>query len=117
MSDDHSVASALNIDENRLRRLQQWAAIASASTEEDAYLRQELNNQLRSMVVKVLDPALDAALAAVEPATYGVPLAPHCAPMRDDVVEPWPDVDALLACAPRVQDRYFVVPASEHEAL
>jgi Asp-tRNA(Asn)/Glu-tRNA(Gln) amidotransferase C subunit len=110
-------SSPLYIDAARLKRLQQWAAIASASQEEDDYLRRELNQQLQTMVVKVLDPRLDGALAAVEPATYGVPLPPHCALMREDVVEPWPDAEALLDRAPRVQDRYFVVPASEHEEL
>jgi|GEM_PF-202429 len=117
MSSDTTPASALYIDETRLARLQRWAAIASASAEEDGYLRRELNSQLASMVVKVLDPALDAALAAAAPAMYGVPLAPRCAPLRDDRVESYSDADGLLACAPRVQDRYFVVPASEHETL
>lgn len=117
MSPSPEASDSLQIDAARLKRLQQWAALASASEEEDAYLQQQLNNQLQAMVVKTLDTALDAELATVEPAMYGVPLASHCAPMRDDVVEPWPDVEGLLACAPRVQDRYFVVPASAHEAL
>lgn len=109
--------SALMIDEERLARLQKWAAIASQSPEEDAYLRRELNSQLEEMVVRVLDPALDNALAAVEPATYGVDLSHRCGVMRDDVVEPWPDVDALLDSAPHTQDRYFVVPQNRHEEL
>ncbi|MBT5872801.1 MAG: hypothetical protein HOH43_05230, partial [Candidatus Latescibacteria bacterium] len=77
---------ALSIDSERLARLQRWAAIASNSDEEDAYLCRELNSQLDAMVVRVLDPALDAALEQVEPATYGVELTSHCAPLREDVV-------------------------------
>lgn len=108
---------ALFISEERLQRLQRWAEIASKSADEDAYLRHELNKQLDEMVVKVLDERLDSRLAEVEPATYGVDLYPWRAPMREDVVEPWPDSDALLACAPRTRGRYFVVPVSLHTEL
>mgnify|MGYP001175748283 FL=1 len=108
---------ALYIDEERLARLQQWAAIASHSEAEDDYLRRELNSQLDEMVVRVLDPGLDDALSKVTPATYGIELFPHCAPLREDVVEPWPDVDGVLDNAPRTQDRYFVVPVKNHQEL
>ena len=108
---------ALYIDEERLARLQQWAAIASHSEEEDDYLRRELNSQLDEMVVRVLDPGLDEALSKVTPATYGIDLFPHCAPLREDVVEPWHDVDGLLGNAPRTQDRYFVVPVKNNQEL
>lgn len=117
MTDPSAEHPALSIDSDRLARLQRWAAIASNSDEEDAYLRRELNSQLDAMVVRVLDPALDIALAQVEPATYGVELTSHCAPLREDVVEAWPDVDALLDSAPRTQDRYFVVPVKKHQKL
>ena len=53
---------ALHINTERLKQLQKWAAIAPQSDEEDRYLIQELNNQLKDMVIKVLDPNLDAAL-------------------------------------------------------
>lgn len=117
MNDTLPEHPALHIDEARLRRLQAWAEIAPQSAEEDAYLRRELNSQLVRMVVKVLDPKLDDALAAITPAAYGVDLPPRCAPMREDEVEPWPDADALLDAAPRIRDRYFVVPAGRHGDL
>ena len=108
---------ALHIKTERLKQLQKWAAIAPQSDEEDRYLIQELNNQLKDMVIKVLDPNLDAALEAIEPTNYGVDLTSRCAPMREDAVDPWPDPDALLDKAPRVKDGYFVVPVSKHESL
>ena len=117
MSDSTKKHPALVIDTERLARLQKWAAIAPHSQDEDGYLRHELNSQLDEMVVKVLDGALDSDLAAVDPATYGVDLPPHCGSMRDDIVEPWPDVDALLDSAPHTRHRYFVVPPSKHEEL
>lgn len=108
---------ALRIDEERLQRLLRWAAIGSQSSDEDMALRQALNSQLHEMVVKVLDPRLDPELAEVAPATYGVDADPWRAPMREDVVEAWPDAEALLACAPRTRGRYFVVPLSLHTDL
>lgn len=108
---------ALFVDAERLKQLQKWAAIASQSDDEDRYLIQELNNQLKDMVIKVLDPALDAALSDVTPTHYGVDLTSRCAPMREDIVDPWPDPEALMDKAPRSQDGYFVVPVSKHESL
>lgn len=102
--------SALVISEQHLAELQEWAQIASKDDKEDEYLRIQLTNQLAQMVAKILDDSLDTALADIKPTTYGADLRPWQAPLREDEVKPWPDVDTLLQSAPHLQDRYFVVP-------
>lgn len=108
---------ALAIDTDRLAQLQKWAAIAPQSDEEDLYLLNELNHQLQDMVIKVLDPQLDALIDQVEPTNYGIDIAPSGAKMRDDIVEAWPSPEKLVAQAPRSMDGYFIVPASRHDSL
>lgn len=117
MAGNDAPHDALFINKERLKQLQKWAAIAPQSNEEDLYLIRELNNQLNEMVIKVLDPALDSSLENIMPTHYGVNLNGRCASMRDDIVEPWPDPEALTEMAPRSRDGYFVVPVNKHESL
>ena len=75
--------------------------------EETEYLRLQLNGQLRAI--------REMAAIEVNPSTpitsHGVPYPPAARPsLRDDVVIPCNDADAILGQAPEVDSRYVVVP-------
>jgi Asp-tRNA(Asn)/Glu-tRNA(Gln) amidotransferase C subunit len=105
---------SLTISPEWFAQLQEWARIAPSA--EDEYIRAQLNRQLSEEVAKLFAAEVD--LSAVTPTTWGLDVQAHAVAMRDDVVQPWPDVDALLDAGPdgrRVVDRYFVVPAADGE--
>jgi len=82
--------------------------------EEAEYLRGQLNGQLRAI--------REMAAIEVDPATpitsHGVPYPPEARPpLREDVVEPCDDVEAILAQAPETDARYLVVPDIPHTEL
>jgi len=75
--------------------------------QEADYLRLQLNGQLRAI--------REMAAIEVDPATpitsHGVPYPPAARPpLRDDIVIPCGDADAILGQAPEVDSRYVVVP-------
>jgi aspartyl/glutamyl-tRNA(Asn/Gln) amidotransferase C subunit len=81
---------------------------------EAEYLRGQLNDQLRAI--------RELAAIEVDPATpiisHGVPYPPAARPaLRDDVVVPWDDPDAILSQAPETDSRYIVVPDIPHTEL
>jgi aspartyl/glutamyl-tRNA(Asn/Gln) amidotransferase C subunit len=89
-------------------------AALELSNQEGEYLRRELNNQLKAiheLNAIPLDP--DLPLAA-----HGVPYSVEIsAPPRQDLLEPFPDPDLILAQAPEVDERLIVVPDIPHTDL
>ncbi len=89
-------------------------AALELAPEEAAYLRRELNHQLAAIHILEQIPLE----ARIEPAARGVPYPPEVsAPLREDVHLPYPNVAALLAQAPEMDDDQFVVPEIPHEEL
>ncbi len=89
-------------------------AALELSPEEAEYLRKELNNQLRA-----IDELAAIPLDENTPVTsHGVPYTAEMRPgIREDIWEPWQDIESILAQAPKVNNRYIVVPEIPHEAL
>jgi aspartyl-tRNA(Asn)/glutamyl-tRNA(Gln) amidotransferase subunit C len=93
--------------------LVQLAAL-ELSAEEAEYIRHQLNNQLKAIHELEAIP-LDNAVAIT---SHGVPYTAETRPApRPDEWIPYPDVDAILAQAPEVEDRYIVVPDIPHTTL
>jgi len=88
------------------------AALELAPDEAEA-LRRQLNNQLNAIhELERID------VAGVPIASHGVPYAPALSqPLRPDTVRACDDPDAILAQAPKVEDRYFAVPDIPHDEL
>ena len=81
---------------------------------EAEYLRRELNNQLNAIHQLEAVP-LDEAVPL---ASHGVPYTPQTSPvLRADEWQPFEDPDEILAQAPQVEDRYFIVPDIPHTEL
>ncbi len=92
--------------------LVELAALELAPTEAEA-LRRQLNNQLN--VIHELE-AID--ITGVPITSHGVPYAAAISQsLRPDAVQDCDDPDAILAQAPRVEDRYVIVPDIPHEEL
>jgi aspartyl/glutamyl-tRNA(Asn/Gln) amidotransferase C subunit len=78
------------------------------------YLRQQLNNQLKSIHELEAIP-LDANVPAN---LHGVPFeAAQSAAPREDEWKPSPDVKDILTQAPELEDGYIVVPDIPHTTL
>ena len=89
-------------------------AALELSEEEAEYLRQELNNQLKSVAELAAIP-LDADTQA---AAHGVPYTPDTSqPVREDKHDPYKDPKGILGQAPESEDGYFIVPEIPHEEL
>lgn len=88
-------------------------AALELTPEESESLRRQLNNQLNAIhELERID------VAGVPIASHGVPYAPALSqPLRPDTVRACDDPDAILAQAPKVDDRYFVVPDIPHDEL
>lgn len=82
--------------------------------DEAEYLRKELNRQLTA--IKTLETIiLDDE---TRPISHGIPYpAEQRAGIRPDEIIPCEDVDAILAQAPIVSERYLIVPEIPHEEL
>lgn len=82
--------------------------------EEAAYLRRELNNQLKAVQqLKAVPLEADVPLAS-----HGITYTARTSPsLRKDVWEPCDNPDEILAQAPQVEDRYIVVPDIPHTKL
>jgi aspartyl/glutamyl-tRNA(Asn/Gln) amidotransferase C subunit len=102
-----------SIDEPTFEHLVELAAL-ELSGDEKQYLRQELNQQMRSI--------RELEAIEIEP---GVPITSHGVPytplisagLRQDQDQPCPEADDILAQGPEVHERYFVVPDIPHEEL
>lgn len=89
-------------------------AALELTPEEAEYLRQQLNNQLKSI----------AELAAI-PLDEDVPITSHGVPYttaisstpRADVWRPYPNPQDILAQAPETDEGYIVVPDIPHTSL
>ena len=82
--------------------------------EQAAYLRRELNAQLDAIRELEAIP-LDES---VEITSHGVPFdEASTPPLREDVWQPHPNPDEILAGALQSEDRYFVVPDIPHTTL
>ncbi|MGH2628490.1 MAG: Asp-tRNA(Asn)/Glu-tRNA(Gln) amidotransferase subunit GatC [Anaerolineales bacterium] len=94
------------ISEETFRHLVDLAAL-ELSAEEAAYLRRELNSQLRAIA-----DLESIALPEGTPITsHGIPYPPQVRPeLRADEVEPCPEADEILEQAPERDGRYLVVP-------
>lgn len=81
---------------------------------EAEYLRGQLNHQLRAIQeLEAVPVAADVPVAA-----HGVPYTPENAqPIREDVWIPYPNPEDILAQAPEIEERYFVVPDIPHQKL
>ena len=89
-------------------------AALELSPDEGEYIRRQLNLQLKAiheLAAIPLDPNTPIA-------SHGVPftVANSQAPRRDEW-QPYPNPDGLLAEAPQVEGRYFVVPEIPHTTL
>ncbi|OGO18619.1 MAG: hypothetical protein A2Z14_12175 [Chloroflexi bacterium RBG_16_48_8] len=82
--------------------------------EEAEYLRCELNSQLNAiheLEAIELNPEIPIT-------SHGVPYTDAIsAPLRQDQIEPFKDVDAILGQAPEVEGRYILVPDIPTEEL
>jgi aspartyl/glutamyl-tRNA(Asn/Gln) amidotransferase C subunit len=89
-------------------------AALQLTPEEAEYLRQQLNNQLKSISELAAIP-----LGADVPITsHGVPYTPAISPTpRDDTWHPYPNPEDILGQAPEVDEGYIVVPDIPHTSL
>jgi aspartyl/glutamyl-tRNA(Asn/Gln) amidotransferase C subunit len=89
-------------------------AALELTDQEAEYLRKQLNNQLKAIhELEAVPVAADVPVAA-----HGVPYTPENAqPIREDVWIPYPDTEDILAQAPSMEERYFVVPDIPHQKL
>lgn len=89
-------------------------AALELTPEEAAYLRRELNNQL-----KAIDQLAAIPLETdTEITSHGVAYtAESSPPPRPDTWQPYPNIAALLSQAPKMDEGYIVVPPIPHEEL
>ena len=82
--------------------------------DEEIYLRDELNNQLKS--IRELEAiGVDDKIPIT---SHGVPYTDAISlPLREDEIEPCEEADDILEQAPEVDDRYIVAPDIPHEEL
>ena len=81
---------------------------------ESEYLRQQLNQQLKS-IQQLEAIELDEGTPIT---SHGVPYGPDIQPeTRPDVIQPSGLADDILEQGPEREDRYFVVPDIPHEEL
>jgi aspartyl-tRNA(Asn)/glutamyl-tRNA(Gln) amidotransferase subunit C len=95
------------------QHLVELAALA-LDEEEASYLRRELNGQLKAIhELESIEVAEDVPITS-----HGVPYSEVIsAQLRKDVIDSCKEADDILAQAPEVEDRLFVVPDIPHEDL
>lgn len=82
--------------------------------DEAAYLRRELNNQLKAIHQLEAVPLDDN----VPLASHGVPYAPQTRQgLREDVWQPCDNPEEILEQAPQIEDGYIIVPDIPHTKL
>ncbi|MBN1266513.1 MAG: Asp-tRNA(Asn)/Glu-tRNA(Gln) amidotransferase subunit GatC [Anaerolineales bacterium] len=82
--------------------------------EETDYLRKELNGQLKAI------SELEAIEVdnMIEITSHGVPYTKAIRPpLREDMIKPFANPEAILAQAPEVEENYIVVPVIPHTEL
>jgi len=82
--------------------------------EEAAYLRRELNNQLKAIQQLAAVPLGEDVPLASHGVTYTSQTSPT---LREDVWEPCDNPEEILEQAPRVEDGYIIVPDIPHTKL
>lgn len=89
-------------------------AALELSPEESDYLRNQLNNQLRTVHDLVNIPlSSDIPLAS-----HGVPYPIEISPdLRKDSWQPFTQTREIMAQAPQTEENYFVVPEIPHTSL
>jgi aspartyl/glutamyl-tRNA(Asn/Gln) amidotransferase C subunit len=102
-----------NISRDTFEHLVELAAL-DLSAEEADYLYRELNAQLASIDELAAIPLDDAQSIT----SHGVPYTDATSPaIREDVWDADKNVEAILAQAPELEERYIVVPDIPHEEL
>ncbi|UCE00817.1 MAG: aspartyl/glutamyl-tRNA amidotransferase subunit C, partial [Chloroflexota bacterium] len=94
-------------------RLVDLAAL-ELSEQEAQYLRQELNNQMKSINELEAIPLGDE----IETTSHGVPYTTDITP--DTRLDEWvacPNPEEIIAQAPEVEDGYVIVPDIQHTDL
>ncbi len=91
-------------------------SLAALELDQDqaAYLRRELNQQLKAIHELGTIPLDDTLKVTMHGVTYTLASSPE---LRADVWQPFPDPDAILAEVPLVEDHYIIVPDIPHEKL
>lgn len=83
-------------------------------SEEAEYIYRELNHQLEAIKELV---AIDIP-AGTPTASHGVPYTDESSQaLRGDVWKPCQEADAILAQAPKTEERYLIVPDIPHTTL
>lgn len=101
------------IDPELFSHLVDLAALQLTQKESD-YLRAELNKQLQAIDELVAIPLEEGAAVT----SHGVPYPPEIRPeIRADKSILCEEADDILAQAPKIEDRYFVVPDIPRETL
>jgi len=113
MSNQQYVDEALFIDEDRFIKLMKWARISAKTPEENVFLLEQLNKQLVEMISKLFDAGLETKLSNVSATIHGLNLNSLGAPMREDIVEDWPDKESWLQSTRIDPEGFFVAPANE----
>jgi aspartyl-tRNA(Asn)/glutamyl-tRNA(Gln) amidotransferase subunit C len=81
---------------------------------EAEYIRQQLNNQLK-VIQELAAIPLDQDVTIT---SHGVPYTELSSPApRDDVWQPYPNVEDIISQAPQTEDGYIVVPEIPHTDL
>lgn len=81
---------------------------------ESQYLLTEMNKQIKS-IHELEQTPMDVN---TPPARHGVPFPSSiCPPLREDLVDTYPQVEALLGQVPVAEDRYIIVPDIPHTEL
>lgn len=82
-------------------------AALELSPQEGEYIHRQLNNQLQAIHELEAIP-LDESLAVT---SHGVPYtSANSQPPREDIWQPQPNPEEILAQAPQVEDGYIIVP-------
>ena len=79
-----------------------------------AYLRRELNQQLKAIHELEAIPLEDELKITMHGITYNQSTSPA---LREDTWLPHPNPDEILSQAPQVDDHYIIVPDIPHEKL
>lgn len=79
-----------------------------------AYLRRELNQQLKAIHELEAIPLEENLNITTHGISYNQATSPA---LREDIWLPHPDPDEILAQAPQVDEHYIIVPDIPHEKL
>jgi aspartyl-tRNA(Asn)/glutamyl-tRNA(Gln) amidotransferase subunit C len=101
------------ISEETFNHLVDLAAL-ELNQAESRYLLTEMNKQIKA-IHELQQIPLDEK---IPPARHGVPFPSLiCPPLREDQVDTYPQVEALLGEVPVAEERYIIVPDIPHMEL